>query len=323
VDQYRDRRRWRSIRKVLQWAFVGAIFLFLGRIVWGNWNQVQGAEFTFQIPLLILSTLIFVFSYFIQICAWYLITLKLGIAIPFKETLTSWFTSQLGKYLPGKIWLFLTRLYLYDSRGKSKKAIAVALYFETVTMVMAAGLIFLVSLLSLKKVHSSYLRIPSSGVIFLCIFAFLSLHPKVLQKILNPVLKRLKKEPISISISYSDILLVLGVCLFSWVTGGIGFYLFVDAVFPVSSNYMLFLTGALAISSTLGLLALFAPSGLGVREGVLVYLLSLIMPSTVAVILSILTRLWMSFIEIGGMGVVYLISLPQKKGKEKGRHDQA
>ena len=78
------------------------------------------------------------------------------------------------------------------------------------------------------------------------------------------------------------------------------------------------MTGALAISSTLGLLALFAPSGLGVREGVLVYLLSLIMPSTVAVILSILTRLWMSFIEIGGMGVVYLIGLTQKKGEGKG-----
>lgn len=318
MDQSQDRRSWRSIRKVLQWAFVGAIFLFLGRIVWGNWNQVQGAEFTFQMPLLIVSTLIFVFSYFIQIWAWYLITLKLGIAISFKETLTSWFTSQLGKYLPGKIWLFLTRLYLYDSRGKSKKAIAVALYFETVTMVMAAGLIFLVSLLSLKEVHASYLRIPSSGVIFLSILAFLSLHPKVLQKILNRVLKGLKKEPISLSISYPDILLVLGVCLFSWVTGGIGFYLFVDAVFPVSSNYLLFLTGALAISSTLGLLALFAPSGLGVREGVLVYLLSLIMPSTVAVILSILTRLWMSFIEIGGMGVVYLIGLTQKKGEGKG-----
>ena len=107
-------------------------------------------------------------------------------------------------------------------------------------MVMAAGLIFLVSLLSLKEAYSPYLRIPSSGVIFLCILAFLSLHPKVLQKILNPVLKGLKKEPISISISYPDILLVLGVCLFSWVTGGIGFYLFVDAVFPVSSNYCCF-----------------------------------------------------------------------------------
>ena len=73
------------------------------------------------------------------------------------------------------------------------------------------------------------------------------------------------------------------------------------------------MTGALAISSTLGLIALFAPSGLGVREGVLVYFLSAIMPSSVAVILSILTRLWMTFIEIGLIGMVYLVGNIRRK----------
>jgi hypothetical protein len=321
VDPLRDKKKWRSLRKILQGVFVIAIFVFLGRIVWENWNQVQGAAFSFRVAPLLFSTLIFVISYFIQIWAWYLITLELGIAIPFQETLKSWFTSQLGKYLPGKIWLFLTRLYLYDSKGKSKKTITVAFYFETVTMVMAAGLIFLVSLLSLKEVQSFYSRIPSFGLIVLCVLAFLSLHPKVLQKIINPILIVLKKEPIPISIPYSHVVLVLGVCILSWGVGGIGFYLFVDAVFPVSSKYILFLTGALAISSTLGLLALFSPSGLGVREGVLVYLLSMMMPSTVAVILSILTRLWMTLIEIGGMGVVYLVNLPRWKREEQDRHD--
>jgi uncharacterized membrane protein YbhN (UPF0104 family) len=80
----------------------------------------------------------------------------------------------------------------------------------------------------------------------------------------------------------------------------------------VSSKYIIFLTGALAISSTLGLIAIFAPSGLGVREGALVYLLSSIMPTPVAVIISILTRIWMTLIEIGLIGMVYLISRFQK-----------
>jgi hypothetical protein len=39
----------------------------------------------------------------------------------------------------------------------------------------------------------------------------------------------------------------------------------------------------------------------------LVTLLSLIMPSPVAVIISLLTRLWMTLIEIGLIGMVYLI----------------
>ena len=107
------------------------------------------------------------------------------------------------------------------------------------------------------------------------------------------------------------------VCIFVWVVEGIGFYLFVDSLYPVSTKYILFLTGALAISTTLGLIAIFAPSGLGVREGALVYLLSLIMPSPVAVIISLLTRLWMTLIEMGLIGVVYLIGQFPKGSEHK------
>jgi uncharacterized membrane protein YbhN (UPF0104 family) len=103
------------------------------------------------------------------------------------------------------------------------------------------------------------------------------------------------------------------------VVGGIGFYLFIDAVYPVAPQYILFLTGALAISSTLGLIAIFAPSGLGVREGALVYLLSLMMATPVAVILSILTRIWMTLIEIALIGMVYLFHKFQKREKRRER----
>jgi hypothetical protein len=118
-----------NYKLVLKWAIVIAIFVFLGKMVWANWNQVKNTPFNFQPFLFILSTLIFVFSYFIQIWAWYLITLKLRIALSPSETFKAWFYSQLGKYLPGKVWLLLGRVYYYESRGKSKKSISVALYF--------------------------------------------------------------------------------------------------------------------------------------------------------------------------------------------------
>lgn len=301
------------LKSILQWGGVVVIFFFLGKIVLENWGQVRGATFSFRIVPLLLSTLIFVFSYFIQVWAWYLVTLRLEIALPLRETVATWFYSQLGKYLPGKVWLLLGRFYLYDSRGKSRKAITVALYLEAVTLIMAAGLVFLLSLLFLKEVESFTLGIPLPGVILLFLLCLFSLHPRVLEKIFNTVLVRLKREPFHIPISYPQILWILTVCVLSWVIGGVGFYVFVDSVWNISFEHILFLTGALAISSTVGLLALFAPSGLGVREGVLVYLLSSIMPGSVAVILSILTRLWMTLIEIGLIGVVYLLDKFRKK----------
>ncbi|MGB9629470.1 MAG: lysylphosphatidylglycerol synthase transmembrane domain-containing protein [Thermodesulfobacteriota bacterium] len=284
-----------------------AIFFFMGKMVWDNWAQVKEVPFSVNSLGLFWATLVFVLSYFIQIGVWYLLTVKLGIHLSPSETLTAWFYSQMGKYLPGKVWLIVGRFYFYTSRGKSKKAISLALYFETMTLLIAGGLLFVISLFFFKEMGQLYSARSWGWVLFLFLLVLLSLHPKMLQKILNWILLRLNQEPISLSISYSDILWVLGLSILSWVIGGVGFYLFVDSILPSSFGNFLFLTGALAISHILGLFAIIVPGGLGVREGVLVYLLSWIMPNSVAVILSVLTRLWMTLIEIGLIGVIYFL----------------
>jgi len=306
-----------NYKPAVKWIIAFAIFVFLGKMVWDHWNQVKDVPFTLQPFPFILSTLIFAFSYFIQVWAWYLITLKLGIAASFPETIESWFYSQLGKYMPGKIWVFLGRISYYESKGKSKKSTSVALYFEMVTVLMAGGFIFLASLIFFGKMWPFHSWKQSGWLILLFLLGLVSLHPSVLQKILNWVLVKFDREPLSLSISYRDVLWIVMVCIVAWVIGGIGFYLFVDSVFPIAPQTILFLIVALAVSSTLGLVAIFAPSGLGVREGALVYLLSFMMATPVAVIISILTRIWMTLIEIGLIGMVYLLRQIQKRKKRK------
>jgi hypothetical protein len=309
-----------SYKRVLRWIVVIAIFAFLGKMVWGHWREVRDTSFTLSVFPFASGTLIFAFSYFIQLWAWYLITLKLGIALSFSETLESWFYSQLGKYVPGKIWLLLSRFYLYESKGKSKKTISIALYFEMVTILVAAGFLFWASLILFQDANAYGLGEESRWLAVLFIPVFIFLHPKVLQRLFNGFLRRLNKEPIVLSLSYGDVLWIVFVCLLSWGVGGIGFYLFIDSVYSVPVGSILYLTGALACSSILGLIALFAPGGLGVREGALVYLLSFTMPGSVAVILSVLTRLWMTLIEIGLIGVIYLFSQFRTRLKKKDRY---
>jgi hypothetical protein len=311
-----------DIIRGLRWALVAALFAFLGKMVWGNWSEVKDASFTFRSFPFILGTFVFILSYFIQLGAWYLITARLGIALSFQDTLGSWFYSQLGKYLPGKVWLLVSRFYFYESKGKSKKTISVALYFETVTIIATAGLLSWVSLIVFQGVTSYDVGGYPGWLALLFIPVLVLLHPKVLQKLFNRVLRRLKKEPVVLSLSFGDVLWILFVCLLSWGVGGIGFYLFIDSVYSVPAGSALYLTGALAFSSILGLIALFAPGGLGVREGALVYLLSFSMPGSVAVVLSVLTRLWMTLIEIGLIGVIYLVSQCRNRPKEKDRYAQ-
>ena len=309
----------KSFWKMVRWTVVAAVFVFLGRMVWNSWDQVKDAPFAVRLLPFVLSILIFAFSYLFQIWAWYHITVKLRIAVSFQETLENWFFSQWGKYLPGKVWMFLGRFHLYAAKGKSKREISVALFFETVTGLVAAGLISFAALVVSggEPFHSG---IPLGWVILSLAVALIFLHPWILQKILNWFLVRLNKEAISLSVSYPDMVWVLCLCILGWLIGGFGFYLFIHSVFPVSSQHIPFLTGALAFSTTLGLIALFAPSGLGVREGILVYLLSYLMPGGVAVILSVLTRIWGTLIEIGLTGVVYLWGQLRRGLKKRGRY---
>ena len=69
-------------------------------------------------------------------------------------------------------------------------------------MIMAAGLVFLAALMSLSRDMAVLLleATPVDGPPFPLI-GFVSLHPRVLQKILNWVLVRLNREPISLSAS--------------------------------------------------------------------------------------------------------------------------
>jgi uncharacterized membrane protein YbhN (UPF0104 family) len=318
-----DKKVMRRLRlqQVFGWAVVLIIFIFLGKMVWENWVQVKEAPFAFHPFGLILSTLLFALSYFIQMGAWYLITLKLGIALPRFETVESWFYSQLGKYLPGKVWLLLSRYYFYESKARSRKSIWIALYVETATMVIAAWLLFLVGLFLFQEVRSFYSVGKWIGWMLPFLLAFLSLHPRVLQRIFNWILTFLKKETVSLSISYMDILWILFISVLSWAVGGVGFYFFVKSLYPVSLSHVLFLAGSLSFASLLGLMAIFAPVGLGVREGILVYFLSYLMPSSVTVVISILTRLWTTFIEIGLIGMIYLVD-KFRKGFRKKRDDR-
>ena len=309
-----------SYWRILQWLLVMFIFFFLGRTVWQDWAQVKGASISVSPFPFIFGTAVFAFSYFIQIGAWYLITLRLGIALSFSETLENWFTSQLGKYLPGKVWLVLGRFYFYESKGKSKKMITIALYLETVMLIVTGALIFFAALFFLKETR--FVRERDLWWTFvLFALVLLSLHPWFLRRLSNWILTRFKREPISLPISYPDTLWILLICLLSWVVGGTGFYFFIHAIYPIAFQHLLFLTGSLAISSTIGLIALFAPGGLGVREGALAYLLSFLVPGSVAVILSVLTRIWMTFIETGLIGMIYLIG-KYRKGFGKNRDDR-
>ncbi|MGH2394425.1 MAG: hypothetical protein ACRDGH_13230, partial [Candidatus Limnocylindria bacterium] len=86
--------------------------------------------------------------------------------------------------------------------------------------------------------------------------------------------------------------------LAAWVVFGLGFALFVRAVADPASGSIPSLMGICAAGYLAGWVAVFVPGGLGVREGVYALLLAEVLPGPVAAAVAILSRLWLTGIEL-------------------------
>jgi uncharacterized membrane protein YbhN (UPF0104 family) len=79
---------------------------------------------------------------------------------------------------------------------------------------------------------------------------------------------------------------------------GTGFYMLASSLYPLPVSELLFVGGVYGLSAIIGIISIFAPSGIGVREGIMVLGLSLIMPSEYAVIIGVVSRLWATVAEL-------------------------
>ena len=103
----------------------------------------------------------------------------------------------------------------------------------------------------------------------------------------------------------------------NWLVVGVGFYMLVCSIYPVPASQFLYVAGIDGLSCIIGILAVFTPSGLGVREGIILLGLGLIMPKEYAVIISLVTRLWQTVAEFMLIGIAIVINRGMKFYKKK------
>ena len=109
----------------------------------------------------------------------------------------------------------------------------------------------------------------------------------------------MKKDDMEITITYPQMIKVVLLFICNWLIVGTGFYILVVSLYPsVGFSQWLYVGGIYGLSAIIGILAIFTVSGLGVREGILIAGLILIMPKEYAVIISIVSRLWATIAEL-------------------------
>ncbi len=295
-----------AFRKFLPYIIVIILGLFLVNILEDKWSEVRQYKFQIEIFPLLLSVLLLSINIFLQAFVWFVITKKMGVTVSFARSIRYWFFSLCGKYVPGKIFLYSGRLYFYEKEGNFRKIIGAAVVLENLFAIIAGLLVMLIAV--------SYVRLPEEynflfSLPFISLFPLLLAFPKFFFHGLNWVLIRLKKEPLERFLNNWDIFQILSIYTMVIIAGGSGFYFLVDSITEqVNLSKIIPFIGIFCTAGIAGMLAVFTPNGLGVREGVLFVLLCEYFPDYMAGIIAVVSRFWVMGVEIFIVAIVCLVN---------------
>lgn len=296
------RRRWLGVAaRVL---IIGTIFYFIFAALARNWGELRQHEFSLSWQPIALSYLVFCVYLMNRALIWHWMTHKFACAIPLRQAVAAWFYSLLGKYVPGKVFLLAGRLHFYRREGRSALSVSMCFGLETIGILLASILVLLVAPLFVDLPLVAHYRWPA---ILLAALLLVAIRPRHLELLANPLLKLARRPPISLPLQYRDALVTIGLFSANWVLLGLGFVLLVNAIYPVDLRYLVYLAGSFALANMIGLLAIFAPAGIGVREGIMVLALGVLMPKALAVVVALGTRVWMTVGELLAAGAVALL----------------
>ncbi len=293
------------IRKIFSYLIIIAAFYFIFRNILGSWGEIRNTFLQLNIYLIIFSYLLLFPSLFLYVYAWQLIIKEIekGKNLDFFSACGIIAVSNLGKYVPGKVWFALSRLDLARRFGLEEKKVFLSILLESFYLLLGALFYFI---FFLKKYY-----------IFLILFLFVLLTPKIFKGFFNLLLKILRKEKVDFSFSLKKSFLIFLLDIFVWFFQGSAFSLLVKAVyFKINFVHFFSLIGIYSLSWMLGFLVLIAPGGLGVREGSMMIFLKNILPVGLASLIAIISRIWLIIHELLNFLIFGLFFLTKIKEKD-------
>lgn len=296
------------VKKTLSILIVLIIFFILGRILYLNIETLLRYEWHFKYHLLFPSLLFLGLNYLIAAYVWTLILKMLGCTINFAQSFRITYLSAAGKYIPGKIWTYVSQIYLADKVGLARRLTLVSMISMFVAYNGIAILFFVSTLLLWENMPTSLVIILIPLFSLLLLFV---LHPRVLSKTVNFFLRFFKKEKLEFMVSYKSVVFLLGLLILDRVIFSTFVYLFLNSFLTLDLIEVIKFSGIFSVAVLLGMITFIAPGGLGVREGVQSYLLSLFLPVSMAILISLVMRVWMTLGEL----ICFLIALKIKKAK--------
>jgi glycosyltransferase 2 family protein len=272
---------------------LGLTVLFVGGAAYSiqaSWHQIADYNWQLNPSLVIVAIVLFVSSTLLGNMIWLLLMRSFGAHIEVRPALRVYCTSNLGKYLPGKVWHVFARIYLAQQYG-APVARATSGSVIDVLIFVAAGCV--VSVLALPTLLGWSIELPLLVGLMVVAAAVIGavLHPSILNAMFTYGGRYVfKLRDVRLEVGFPAILRIFALDLLLWTVISSGVYAAVHSVAPMPINYAPTLAAIYAVSYTSGLIMPLAPAGLGVREGATIFFLAPLVGAPAAVASTALIR---------------------------------
>lgn len=273
---------------------------FMAALVSSQWQALQAYQWQLRPQWLIPSFALLAAAWLLELSIWRFILAGLGGRLRWSRAAQTWFLSGLVRYIPGNIWQFLGMAELAADDGVSRvttfASIGVHQVLGTVAGMVLAAVYFAAA------GQGAWLE-AVRPLLWLAPLSLLICSPPVLRRSLNWLLHLLKRPPVDVTLTWGQVGLALLGYAGVWLLMGSGFALLAASIVPITAAQFPALVATWAAAYVVGYLSLLTPSGLGVREGVMVLLLAPLFPMPVPTVIALAARLWMTAGELVGAGV--------------------
>ncbi|MBE0583244.1 MAG: flippase-like domain-containing protein [Desulfofustis sp.] len=269
----RDGLRRKTLH-MAQLTWVAFILLFLGVYVHQNWSAFSHLHWDMHLGWLSLALLCGLTRRFIGGIRWVMIINYDRKAIGL-DTYVNYFRiysmTNLSLYIPGYFTYFTHRTYMMKKEGVSPDRTILGLIYEMGIMLWTGLVIGSFAAFLLSEVLSPYFPLYLAALSILSLILF---HPRTINQLLTTYCRIRHLPPQRIDIPFRWVLGFVGLSCLIWMLGG-GVLFSVLNAFSTTTEYdYFFLLSSLGMAWSIGFVTPWAPSGLGIQEGLLVWFLS-------------------------------------------------
>lgn len=275
-------------------------FCVLGALVYKDRAALFAQSWEIRWPNLIYAFILLVLGMFIAAFVWADLLHSLGSRVSLANHVRYYFISQLAKRLPGTVWYVAERGYFYKQHGDSVRLIALASSIELSLAIFTGLLITIICLGQLAITFSLNYWLLAIGLL---VGLVLLLTPRSVYFFL----RWLQRDQLAlVQYSYPKLLTWLLSYIILWLLGGMVLYFNINILYPLAFHQLWYVIGSWTAVGTLSVLVFFLPTNLGFTEIGLSLLLVQILPSSLAALITVASRLLILLYEMMGTSLVLL-----------------